>query len=69
MELEQTRRPVLYSTEGLREALSLKSSDTVRALVRRGAPHYRIGHMFRFDLGDVRMWLQDETDKAEGSTG
>ena len=69
MELQQTTRPVLYSTDGLREALSLRSSNTVRSLVRRGAPHYRVGHIFRFDLDDVRTWLRNETDKVEGSTG
>lgn len=51
MELQQTTRPVLYSTDGLREALSLRSSNTVRSLFDEG--HHTIESAICLDL----IWM------------
>ena len=52
-------------TADVQQFFSVKHPDVVRRWAREGAPHLRVGHMFRWNVAAVERWLNEQTKLAE----
>jgi len=55
-------------TADLQEFFQVRQPDVVRRWARNGAPHLRIGRMFRWNVAAVEGWLDARTKRAEGQS-
>lgn len=51
----------MVDTKGLMEYLKIHE-NTVYAYTKKGMPYYRIGKEYRFDLEEIKKWLEEAKD-------
>ena len=65
--VEQLVRKAGYvGTAEVQKFFSVKHPDVVRRWAKNGAPHLRVGHMYRWKISLVEGWLDEQTKLAEG---
>lgn len=55
-------KKLLMSVDDLRELL-LCCDSTVRKLLAKGLPYYRLGRVYRFDQAEVLAWIKQNGEK------